>query len=202
MADFNIAYNIVRDSEGGYQDYPEDRGNYNSLGQLVGTNWGISAPVYETWLGRSVSRVDMITMPLATAKKIYRSKFWGSIQGDLIRNQAVANLFFDGRVNHGKLGVKLMQRVLNVVVDGVVGSQTLAAINRKSPSYVYSAYKREREQLYRDLANNRPGHDKFLNGWLNRLARFKDFAGSTGGLLTFAGVAIAVYLIIKPKHIK
>jgi len=53
MANFNIAYEIVRGHERGFQIFPQDRGNRNSLGQLVGTNWGINAQVYETYLGSS-----------------------------------------------------------------------------------------------------------------------------------------------------
>ncbi|MEL6357990.1 MAG: glycosyl hydrolase 108 family protein, partial [Bacteroidota bacterium] len=114
MASFDTAYTLVAQAEGGYQKFSDDPGNYNSLGQLVGTNWGISAPVYENFIGRPPSEEDMRRMTRGQAKALYRALFWNDIQGDEIVDQQVANIFFDGRVNHGRFGTKLMQRVLRV----------------------------------------------------------------------------------------
>ena len=59
MAKFDPAYSIVLRLEGGYQNNPADKGNYNSLGDLVGTKYGISAPVLEQWIGRPPTKMDM-----------------------------------------------------------------------------------------------------------------------------------------------
>ena len=42
MANFNKAIDLILKNEGGYQAHPNDKGNYNSKGQLVGTKYGIS----------------------------------------------------------------------------------------------------------------------------------------------------------------
>ena len=48
-ADFNTAQNLVKKFEGGYSNDKRDPGNYTGakigVGKLIGTNWGISAPV-------------------------------------------------------------------------------------------------------------------------------------------------------------
>lgn len=182
MASFYPAYQLVAKAEGGYQRIPEDSGNYNSRGDLVGTNWGISAPVYEDWIGRPPSTKDMQNISLLTAHQIYKSRFWDDIDGDSIQSQEVANIFFDGRVNHGRTGTKLMQKVLGVNVDGVVGNQTLSAINRANPTSLFNRYKAARRQFYYDIVNRKPSQRIFLNGWLNRLNKFEIKAAAAGSL--------------------
>lgn len=178
MANFDVAYELVRQVEGGYQRYSTDPGNYNSLGHLVGTNWGISAPVYERFLGRPPSENDMRAMSPAIAKEIYRTRFWDTIKGDNIRSQRVANIFFDGHVNHGRSGIIMMQRVLKVAADGVVGPITINALNTQNEAKVINGYIAARESLYHNLASQ--GMAMFLTGWLRRLDQFR--TSSSGGL--------------------
>ncbi|MEO1413486.1 MAG: glycosyl hydrolase 108 family protein, partial [Bacteroidota bacterium] len=191
----------VRIAEGGYQVHPNDPGNYNSLGELVGTNHGINAQVYESHIGQPPSRKDMASMIWDTAANIYRQKYWNAIQGDQIKNQALADIIFDGRVNHGA-GIRLLQEVLGVTVDGIVGPKTLREINSADPARLYNDYKERRRKYYHALVEQNPRLGVFLNGWMNRLARFNDYypqsAGSSG--LSLAGGAFAIiFFLIKFK---
>ena len=184
MASFEIAYQRVLGAEGGYQKNPNDTGNYNSAGELIGTNYGISAPVLEVWLGRVPSQWDMKLLELWEVKKIYRQRFWDPIRVEQLSEQPIADILFDGRVNHGRTGTKLLQKVLGVAADGVVGPVTLSAITARPPAQLYWQYKDAREQFYRYLAANRPGQAVFLNGWLNRLKKFQDYPRPSGGTTT------------------
>ena len=197
MASFLPAYQLVFDAEGGYQRFAEDRGNYNSRGDLVGTNWGISAPVYEEWIGRPPTTADMQSMSHQEAKQILKARFWDVIQGDSIANQSVANILFDGRVNHGRSGVKILQRVLKVKVDGVVGNQTLSAVNRANPNRLFNAYKEARRRYYHAIVNNKPSQGIFLKGWLNRLNQFQWAAAGSWGVLS---IGLAVYVWYKVSN--
>lgn len=199
MANFTTAYNLVADAEGGYQNHPNDTGNYNSRGQLVGTNWGISAPVYEKYTGRPPSAEDMRNMSAATAKSIYKNAFWDDIRGDEIQNQAVANIFFDGRVNHGRTGTKIIQKVLGIPQDGKVGRQTLQAINRANPEQLYIAYREARRAFYYELADSRPSLSVFLQGWLNRLATFNEYTGGAVAIGGGAALALLILILINSK---
>lgn len=197
MANFMTAYNIVAGHEGGYQKHPNDSGNYNSLDQLVGTNWGISAPVYEAYLDRPPSESDMRNMSKQTAANIYKSNFWDKIRGDQIQSQAVANIFFDGAVNHGRTGVRIMQRVLGVAVDGIVGPVTLGKLNSFDPAKVYLSYKQARTNFYHQLSREKPRLAVFLQGWLKRINSFTDFTstaakgtGIVSILLLLVGIGI------------
>lgn len=197
MADFNTAYNIVAGHEGGYQNNPADRGNYNSKGHLVGTNWGISAPVYESWIGRPPSYTDIRTMTRATAKEIFRKNFWDEILGDQIQSQAVANIFLDGVINHGRTGIKLMQKVLGVAQDGIVGPITLQALNTANPAELYGAYRQARRSFYHYLVERTPSFSVFLKGWLRRIDSFQELisqqpAAATGG----AGIGIIALALL------
>jgi lysozyme family protein len=174
MADFGTALLRVLRWEGGFQVHTADRGNYNSKGQLVGTNWGIAAPVYERWLGRVPTKKDVKDMSKNEAGQIYRGLFWVQIRGDEIQNQFVADILFDGHVNHGGTGIRLMQRILNVEVDGKVGPITLAAINMFDPEILYKRYKEARRLYYHRIVEKNPMQQVFLKGWLRRIDSFED----------------------------
>lgn len=198
MANFNIAYQLVAKAEGGYQSSPEDSGNYNSLGELVGTNWGISAPTYEGWIGRAPTKKDMLNMSKSTAEEIYHKKFWAAIRGDQINDQDVANIFFDGVVNHGRTGVKIMQSVLNVPQDGIVGPGTIGQLNAQPPAKVYVQYREARKAFYYDLVNRKRSLGIFLQGWLNRISRFQaytSYSAPIGGIIALIGI----YFLITKK---
>ena len=100
MASFDLAQKYVKVAEGGYQATVSDEGNYVN-GKLIGTNWGISAPVLADYLGREPSVADMKNLTYETALKIYKKDFWDEIGGDSIKNDSVAIVVYDGAVNQG-----------------------------------------------------------------------------------------------------
>lgn len=194
MASFSIAYEVVRGHERGFQIYPQDRGNRNSLGQLVGTNWGINAQVYETYLGRPPSEQDMRNMPRSTAEAIFKRLYWDRIYGDTIPDQELANIFFDGIVNHGQ-GVRLMQEVLGVAQDNRYGPVTHAALLAANPRTLHDAYKLRRRQYYHQLVAADSSQRIFLNGWLNRINSFQHTGTSGGGLMVSIGLILFFYAL-------
>lgn len=186
MANFQTAYYLVADAEGGYQNHHLDRGNYNSLNQLVGTNYGIAAPTYESWIGRPPTTADMRAITPEIARQIFKVNYWDRILGDQIQSQAVANIWFDGQVNHGRTGTKIMQRVVGVPDDGQAGPITLAAVNAANPEQLVYDYREARRAFYYQLVQNNPSFSAFLQGWLNRLATFEAgpvVAAAGGGLI-------------------
>ena len=73
MASFQIFQATLKTIEGGYQAIVADNGNYNSLGQLIGTNHGISAIALEEYLGRVPSVSDMKNLSYSTALIIFKN---------------------------------------------------------------------------------------------------------------------------------
>lgn len=209
MANYNTAASRVLKHEGGYSGNKYDKGNYVcsgtggwvsgkypfscSSGQpvLIGTMRGIAAPVLASYLGRVPTVQEMKNLTKETALAIYKKNYWDRMKGDLIQNQAVADILFDGCVNHGVTrGVKLMQKALNLTQDGIVGPVTLNAINTRDPRLVYERYKNERRAFYQSLVFNDPSQQVFLAGWLNRINSFKDFAPVTGLAVVLIGLLI------------
>ncbi|MEM6397790.1 MAG: glycosyl hydrolase 108 family protein [Bacteroidota bacterium] len=210
MASFDIAYKIVANHEGGYQKLKNDPGNFNSRGQLVGTNWGINAKVYEGYLGRPPSEKDMRAMSKTTAKSIYKRNYWDPIKGDQLPDQQLANFMFDGHVNHGSWGIKLMQRVLGLREDGALGPITLKAILSKNPRDLFNAYKKARIRFYHGIVERKPEmRHPWLGVWLRRMDSFVyKSSGSSpngqvaqntpkrdGGGLTAVALAAAFFLL-------
>lgn len=169
---FDVAYAPVKRIEGGYQRLKADRGNYNADGKLVGTNWGIAAPVAERYFGRTVSTLDMKTLSASTAADIFRRFFWQPLRAEEFPTQELANIVFDGYVNHGRWGIRLLQRVLGVAEDGIVGPVTLAALHDGEPGQIYKLYYEARRKFYRAIVRNRPSQRIFERGWLRRLDRY------------------------------
>src|SRR5580692_2666746 len=67
---------------------------------------------------------------LAVAQDLYQTVVWSAVQGSSINSQRVASKLFDLAVNSGPVEAsKLCQRAVSVNVDGVIGQQTVTAIN-------------------------------------------------------------------------
>jgi lysozyme family protein len=195
MASFDKIVKKVLDIEGGYQKWYNDRGNWTGgkigKGQLVGTNHGISTFSYIDYYHRIPTVQDMLNITEADAYQIFKVLKWDKIQGDAIQNQAVADIFLDGVVNHGH-GVKLMQEVLGIAQDGVVGMKTLQAINAANPQSLYNAYKERRRVYYHQLVQADSRNQEFLEGWLQRLDKFKDYAEEKSSEIVGIVVGIAL----------
>jgi lysozyme family protein len=176
MAVFILAYDRLMKWEGGYQANPNDPGNRNSRGELVGTNYGINAKVYEKIVGRVPSVKDMQNMPESVAKKYYMLK-WEEIKGDVIPEQPVADILFDGIINHNR-GVQLAQEVLGVIPDNIFGDKTLNALLNTDPVQFYNKYRELRRTYYNSLISKTPSLSVFWKGWMNRLDSFNDYGTS------------------------
>lgn len=175
MADFNKFAATLLELEGGYQNNSSDAGNYNSMGVNVGTNLGISAPVYERYIGRPPTAFDMLEITPAIARDIARVNYWDKLKLNQVLSQELANNVMDFGFNAGTgTSAKTLQSVLNdngnsLVIDGAIGPQTIAAANNTPAAKVHNDFTDQREKYYRSL--NKP---EFLQGWLNRLKEFPD----------------------------
>jgi len=198
-ASFQTYLPLLLQVEGGYQNHPNDPGNFNSLGQNVGTNKGISARFYEGIINRPPTVADMKAITTAQATQMYRQYFWNPVRADEINSQAVANTIVDHHVNSGQ-GVRLAQQVLNnrfgkkLKVDNSMGPLTLAAINSVHESNFVPAYNQARADFYATL-NNSPS---FLAGWLKRLESFAvTHQKKILGFNTIVAIGLFFFLIYK-----
>ena len=168
----------VLKAEGGYQASPEDTGNYNSEGKLVGTNHGISAKVLSTHLNKPASMDDMKNLTVREAKNIYRKNYIKPVTENL-GIKATDPAFYqvlDMVVNHGySNAVPIIQRALGVAVDGKSGPATRKAIKetKKDSKKFNNDLVAKRKDFYMDIAKSSPEEgEAFLDGWLNRASTF------------------------------
>jgi lysozyme family protein len=171
MASFYEFNDTVAELEGGFQKLASDPGNYNSRGELVGTNYGISAPVYEKWLGYPPSEIDMRNLSKTVAKEIFKSQYWHRLSADYINSQMVAETLVDMGINAGTgTAAKIMQRVLNekfnlrLRVDGAIGPLSVEAINSVDPIALFQEFNAARISYYERLNNQ-----DWLKIWKNRV---------------------------------
>jgi lysozyme family protein len=106
------------------------------------------------------------------------------VRGDALP-AALALVVFDGTVNHGvSRAIKLLQQVLRVTVDGVLGPETLSAAKLFQPRHeLVVLYLDARRAFYDTLAQQDPDrHGGSLLGWRRRLWRLALEAGRWRGL--------------------
>lgn len=108
-----------------YQKHPNDSGNYNSRGELVGTNYGVSAVAYEGVLGRPPTEADIRAITLQEAARIGADNYYRAPGFDRLPWCPATEIVVDYGWGSGPVyAAKQLQRVLGVDPDGVVGPIT------------------------------------------------------------------------------
>ena len=155
---FERAFKYTITNEGVYANDPSDSGGE--------TKYGISK--------RSYPNLDIKHLTLEQARKIYFCDYWLKGKFEQITDEDIATQLFDLSVNLGtKAMTIILQRALrsvgiNVIEDGLFGSQTLSGLNNANPKILLPAIKSEAAGYYRLIAAKNPQQQKFLKGWLNR----------------------------------
>lgn len=181
MSAFDKALKHTLGIEGGYSDDRRDSGGK--------TQYGITEAKARAFGYRGTMR----DLPLTLAIQIYREDFWDIIRLDQVAelSEPVALEMFDTGVNCGiGVPVRFLQRLLNVfnreqidypdiVVDGVMGRNTLAALraflNRRGKlgsQVLVEALNSLQGAFYTDLAERRSKDEAFMFGWFaNRVLK-------------------------------
>jgi type VI secretion system secreted protein VgrG len=171
MADFEKAIPHILKYEGGYVWHKKDPGGETNLGITDRLDGKVDGMIDLDGDGKGDVTVKGLTV--AQAKQVYKKRFWDVMKGDDFVDQQVATLVFDGFVNMGANGIKMLQRALYLVDDGKVGPKTLNAVNAADPRFVFTRVKALRQSFYISLADRKPDMKVFLKGWLNRIQSFE-----------------------------
>ena len=106
---------------------------------------------------------------LDEVKKFYKDKFWDRMRLDEIKEQHIANEMFVFGVNAGcGRSVRLAQKVVGAVADGLIGPKTIEAINAYDIDSFDREFDSEEIKYYEAIVSNNPEKKIFLNGWKNR----------------------------------
>jgi lysozyme family protein len=133
------------------------------------TRWGISQKAHPG--------VDVEHLSRAGAVDIYRRSYWGPCGAESLP-LPLALLVYDAAVNQGVLpAVLMLQRVLGVTADGIVGPRTAFAARNRPSAELRARYAAARLEAYEKLAGERPYYRQYLHQWRFWVARVVDEAG-------------------------
>jgi len=172
MSLFDSAISKVLKNEGGFVNNSADRGGK--------TNFGIT----ETLAKSCGYTGDMETLPIETAKAIYKKEFWDKLKCDQINNSNIAMTLFDISVQVNPFtAITFIQKILwlltgtAMVEDGIMGGLTLKTLNDVSNTLTPQILELLNffiEKRYVNLATNDSSQKQFLKGWLNRIIQNRE----------------------------
>jgi lysozyme family protein len=149
---FRKAVSVILQHEGGYVNDPDDPGGE--------TNYGISK--------RSFPKLDIKSLTKDLAEMIYYKYFWAPSNFHLLEDELLVLHVFDHGVNCGrKRAIKMLQSLVSVKRDGIIGPLTAKAVN--NAINIQSRFLMCRIQYYTGLCAKNPKLYKFLNGWKERV---------------------------------
>lgn len=158
---YSTAIAHVLASEGGYVNHPADPGGP--------TNYGITLADARHYWKANATAADVKVMSLDLAKQIYRAHYWNAMSCDALP-AGVDYCVFDYGVNSGVArSARVLQRLVKVPQDGVIGPQTLAAVGKLDPAGLIHLICEERLTFLRSLKTWRT----FGKGWSARVTEVR-----------------------------
>jgi len=164
IGNFEQCLALVLKEEGGYVDNPHDPGGM--------TNLGVTKTTWENWVGHPVDEKTMRDLGPLDVAPLYRKNYWMAAQCE--RLPAGLDLcVFDAAVNSGvSQSIKFVQRALDVVIDGILGQQSLAAMASRDLPELIEQTCEERLHFLQNLRT----WSNFGEGWSNRVIRVQQNA--------------------------
>jgi len=154
---FSEALEVILHHEGGYVNHPKDPGGE--------TNLGVTKRVYEDFGGEK----EMKELVKEDVEPIYKKNYWDRVKGDDLP-EGLDLCIFDFAVNAGPgRAAKFIQRLVNTIVDGGIGPNTIKCINDHVEKYGVSTtidqYQSARHNYYQGLST----FETFGRGWTRRV---------------------------------
>ena len=165
MANFKDYEPKLRKWEGhGFKVDPDDYGG--------ATNGGVTLKTFRLVFGEDKTVEDLRNMTDPQWRKIMKGQFWDKCGADELSNQSVAELFVDWCIHAGIGKIKMVQAMVEVETDGIVGKKTIAAINNYPQEVLHRKIKLMRAQRFLDQIYGNSRQMKYFNGWFNRIIDF------------------------------
>lgn len=173
----------------GYGNDPADKGGATMIGVTIAT--------YKAYCIRKNKPTptvkDLKAITFEEWKDILKTMFWDKMKADRINNQSIANLCVNTIWGTGAGYIKIIQGVLAVRQDGIVGDITIGKINGWNPQgNLFDRLWARRKKFFEDITASSIAeyerkigrkaterelmthtNKRFIKGWLNRLNDFK-----------------------------
>ncbi|KAF0227838.1 MAG: hypothetical protein FD175_2544 [Beijerinckiaceae bacterium] len=171
---FEPALTCVLRHEGGYSDHPNDPGG--------ATMMGITQKTLSDWRGQGVTKAEVRALARPEVAAIYRARYWNAVRADDLP-AGLDLAVFDFAVNSGPLrAIRMLQRVLGVVVDGLIGPITLTAARACPVAETITQLCNARLDFLRGLST----FPVFGRGWTRRIRDVE----ATARRMTLSDVAL------------
>ncbi len=179
MKTFDELFDGVIKHEGYYANVTRDRGGetYMGVARNLHPNWEGWQIIdgYKLTFGELKRNAKIDIPELTTMVKVfYKQTFYEEYKIGSINSGSLQEIIFDWCVNSGYWGRTGVHKVLNrffdcdLKMDGIIGIQTVAAINSCEPEMLFDAIKMALIHYYHIIAQKGQNH-KFLKGWLRRV---------------------------------
>lgn len=169
ITNFSRSLGLILQSEGGFTTDPRDPGNRLEDGRPGSTNLGVTQANWEAYVGHPVKWSEMRTLTPEIVKPFYKKRYWDAVKGDDLPTP-IDYMMFDFAVNSGPVrSIKLMQKAVGTVQDGILGPMTMTAIKAIPIHKLIQDFSDEKEWWYKSLRN-----ENFERGWLNRVAKVEN----------------------------
>jgi len=172
MANIKIALEKTLANEGGYVNDINDPGGETYKG-IARNMW----PKWDGWILIDSYKTNSLFPSILDRDNIlqdkiqffYQVNFWQKLNALVITNQDVANSIFDFAVNSGvSTSATLAQLVVGANPDGLLGAESIKAINAFDPDHFLSALTVAKIARYIAIIKKRPTSQKYLYGWIRR----------------------------------
>jgi lysozyme family protein len=152
-----LAFTLL--SEGLFSNDPNDPGG--------ATMYGIILAEYQRFKGDpSLGPEDLKQITIADRDTIYKQNYWLKTNADALPTGVDLSIF-DMAVTSGPTrSIKILQEMLGVMQDGLIGPNTFKAITQTDPVTLLHRLYIGQAKFYRSLATFK----YFGNGWINRTA--------------------------------
>lgn len=193
MASFEISDELTRRNEGLWQNLPTDRGNgpdglgtYRGIASKIHPRWKgwpiIAAEIakktpqpacgtkgYKDWVKELNAALGANAELQSMVRSFYKANFWDALRLDELNSQGAANQIYDSSVNRGVgTAAILLQKILGVMADGVIGPVTIKAANKMRGNELEALYRAARRADYERIIKINPALAEFRRTWLAR----------------------------------
>jgi lysozyme family protein len=163
-SNFDQSLKLVLKSEGGYVNNPKDPGGETMM--------GVTKNAWSTWLKRPIADGEMAKLTVADITLFYKALYWDKSYCNQLPT-GIDYMVFDASVNMGVgQSIKLFQKSLGGVPDGIIGPNTMKLINEMNVKTMIDKFSAQKEQFYRSLST----FATFGKGWLARIEHVKQAA--------------------------
>ena len=109
----------------------------------------------------------------AQVRAIYETKYVDSPGFRQITDPALFQQLVDTGILSGpEIAIRMLQGILKVTVDGVLGPETLAALATKDPRTVNNQLVIARIRMIGRIVSKNPTQVRFVSNWLDRATQF------------------------------